>query len=216
MPSELSQRLRAARNYADLRQQDIADACALAGFKVSRSAVAQWEYDDERKTTPSIEQVKVVAKRTGVPLDWLLNDNADVSDVWRAASLGAPMPLAAPPKAPGADRMADAAAKAIEFAALQRRPDLADGFGRVLGHGPLALQPDFLWRNVLVEICTTPPAADTIGAMLMAEQATARKLSKTVILLGGPGAVPHELFGIQVLPASSPDDAAQKLIALCD
>ena len=32
MPSTLSQRLRAARNYADLRQQDIADACALAGY----------------------------------------------------------------------------------------------------------------------------------------------------------------------------------------
>lgn len=38
--SELWERLRAARKYADLRQQDIAVACTPA---VNRAAVAQWE-----------------------------------------------------------------------------------------------------------------------------------------------------------------------------
>ena len=35
MPTTLAQLIKAARNYADLRQQDIADACAAAGHKVS-------------------------------------------------------------------------------------------------------------------------------------------------------------------------------------
>ena len=59
MPTTLAQRIKAARSYADLRQQDIADACTAAGHKVSRSAVAQWEYDDERRTQPSIEHMKI-------------------------------------------------------------------------------------------------------------------------------------------------------------
>lgn len=87
MPTTLAQRIKAARSYADLRQQDIADACTAAGHKVSRSAVARWEYDDERRTQPSIEHMKILAKRTGVPLDWLLNDNADLADIWRFAKL---------------------------------------------------------------------------------------------------------------------------------
>ena len=36
MPTTLAQRIKAARSYADLRQQDIADACTAAGHKVSR------------------------------------------------------------------------------------------------------------------------------------------------------------------------------------
>lgn len=80
MPSQLWQRLRSARNYADLRQQDIADAC---NPKVSRGAVAQWEsIDPNNRTTPSIEQVKEVAKRTDVPFEWLMDDDAEPEQVW--------------------------------------------------------------------------------------------------------------------------------------
>lgn len=217
MPSQLSQRLRAARNYADLRQQDIADACALAGFRVSRSAVAQWEYDDERKTTPSIEQVKVVAKRTGVPLEWLLNEGAEVADVWRAASqTQTPMPLVPTPKSPVTDRLAEAGAKAIEFAVFQRRPDLAAGFGQVIGTAPMAVHPDFLWKNTIINFSMTDASAETIGRILLAEQAAARRMTKALILLNKDAAKDADIYGIRVCAASSPDEAAQKLIQLCD
>ena len=208
MPTTLAQRIKAARNYADLRQQDIADACAAAGHKVSRSAVAQWEYDDERRTQPSIEHMKILAKRTGVPLDWLLNDNADLADIWRFAKLttpapSAPMPLEPAPKSPVTDRFADAFSKAIEFALLQRRPEMAAAFGREFGQGAYRVQPDFVWGN-------------TIGRLLIAEQALSRKLNKVVIELVPTPGEPHEVFGIQVYPVSSPDEAAQRLISLAD
>ena len=208
MPTTLAQRIKAARNYADLRQQDIADACAAAGHKVSRSAVAQWECDDERRTQPSIEHMKILAKRTGVPLDWLLNDNADLADIWRFAKLttpapSAPMPLEPAPKSPVTDRFADAFSKAIEFALLQRRPEMATAFGREFGQGAYRVQPDFVWGN-------------TIGRLLIAEQALSRKLNKVVIELVPTPGEPHEVFGIQVYPVSSPDEAAQRLISLAD
>ena len=221
MPTTLAQRIKAARSYADLRRQDIADACTAAGHKVSRSAVAQWEYDDERRTQPSIEHMKILAKRTGVPLDWLLNDSADLADIWRFAKLtspapSAPMPLEPAPKSPVTDRFADAFSKAIEFALLQRRPDMAAAFGREFGQGEYRVQPDFVWGNTIAEIKTTPPAADTIGRLLMAEQALSRKMRKVVIELSPTPGEPLEIFGIQVYPVSSPDEAAQALLRLTD
>lgn len=217
MGSTLAQRLRAARNYADLRQQDIADACALAGYKLSRSAVAQWEYDDDRRTLPSIDCVKVVAKRTGVPLDYLLNDRAEASftAIAEVVRHGAPAPIAPEPKSPVTDRFSDAYSKAIEFAVLQRKPELAPGFGQVIGQGQFAAQPDFMWKNIVAEFKTHPVGADTVGQMLMLEQAAGGGLTKVVILLDGTASAPYDVFGIRVYPVPSPDVAAEKLISLC-
>lgn len=216
MATTLAQRIKAARNYADLRQQDIADACTLAGIKVSRSAVAQWEYDDERRTQPSIDHVKVVAKRTGVPVDWLLNDNAELADIWRFAKLSEPMPLAPEPKSPVTDRFADAYAKAVEFAVLQRKPEMASAFGRVFGHGAFIIAPDFIWGNTVIELKTSQPTTETIGRLLTTEQALSRRLEKVVITLSATPTAPHDVFGIRVYPVTSPDEAAQKIIAICE
>lgn len=218
MTTTLAQRIKAARSYADLRQQDIADACAQAGIKVSRSAVAQWEYDDERRTQPSIDHIKIVAKRTGVPLEWLLNDSAELADIWRFAKMHdappAPMPVAPAPQSPVTDRFSDAYSKAIEFAVLQRKPDMAAAFGRRIGQSDMSIQPDFVWGNVIAEFKTRPVGSDTVGHLLMAEQALARKVSKVVILLSPEQELPSEVFGITVYPVSSPDQAAEKLISL--
>ena len=46
MATELWQRIKTARKYADLRQQDVAVACGI-----SRGAVAQWEYEDAARRT---------------------------------------------------------------------------------------------------------------------------------------------------------------------
>ena len=54
MPSELWQRLRAAREHAKLTQQQIADACG-----VSREAVSQWEAKDPAKRkTPGVPRLR--------------------------------------------------------------------------------------------------------------------------------------------------------------
>ena len=77
--SELWQRLRQARKFADLTQQDLADACS-----VTRGAVGQWEAAEiEHRTKPTTEHLITVARVTRVPLEWLLNDTSDLNALWR-------------------------------------------------------------------------------------------------------------------------------------
>ena len=95
-------------------------------------------------------------------------------------------------------------------------PVLHAAFGREFGQGGYRVQPDFVWGNTIAEIKTTPPATDTIGRLLMAEQALSRKMRKVVIELSPAPGEPHEIFGIQVYPVSSPDEAAQALLRLTD
>lgn len=77
--SELWERLRQARRYADMTQNDLSKLCG-----VSRGAVALWEAaDPEHRTKPTTDHLIEVAKATGVPLEWLLNDASDINDIWR-------------------------------------------------------------------------------------------------------------------------------------
>lgn len=82
MPSELWQRLRAARRYADLAQKDIARAVGL-----TRSAVAQWEASEpEHRTKPSVDHLMIVSRVTKAPLEWLMNDASRLDDLYKLAS----------------------------------------------------------------------------------------------------------------------------------
>ena len=99
MPSQLWERLRAARRYADLTQREVAIAVGL-----TRSAVAQWEAAEaEQRTRPSAEHLIVFSKLTKAPLEWLMNDASRLDDLYKLASEndGMPSPSAqAPPKVP--------------------------------------------------------------------------------------------------------------------
>jgi len=81
MPSTLPQLIQAARRYAQLSQQGLADKVG-----VSRPAVSHWENDNPGKgTAPTRENIVAISKATGAPLDWLLSDESDVSDTaWLA------------------------------------------------------------------------------------------------------------------------------------
>ena len=82
MPSELWQRLRAARRFADLAQKDIARAVGL-----TRSAVAQWEAaEPEHRTKPSVDHLMIVSRVTKAPLEWLLNDASRLEDLYKLAA----------------------------------------------------------------------------------------------------------------------------------
>lgn len=77
--SELWQRLRQARKYSDLTQADLANACG-----VTRGAVALWEAaEPEHRTKPTTDHLITIAKTTGAPLEWLLNDVADLNALWK-------------------------------------------------------------------------------------------------------------------------------------
>ena len=79
MATQLWQRLRQARRYADLTQADLAAKCG-----VSRGAVALWEAEEpEHRTKPTTDHVLAIASNTGVPLEWLLNDASRLEDIWR-------------------------------------------------------------------------------------------------------------------------------------
>lgn len=94
--SELWQRLRQARRYADQTQAQLAQCCG-----VSRGAVALWEAaEPEHRTKPTIDHLMAVSKCTGVPLEWLLNDASDVDDIWRLSEFGAHPAAPAPPSDP--------------------------------------------------------------------------------------------------------------------
>lgn len=79
MTTQLWQRLRQARRYADLTQTDLAGKCG-----VSRGAVALWEAEEpEHRTRPTTDHLIAISKATNVPLDWLLNDASRLEDLWR-------------------------------------------------------------------------------------------------------------------------------------
>lgn len=92
MHTELWQRLRQARRYADMTQADLAKHCG-----VSRGAVALWEAaEPEHRTKPTTDHLIAVSKATRVPLEWLLNDASDINAVWRLnGEFGAPAPVVA-------------------------------------------------------------------------------------------------------------------------
>lgn len=88
MASEFWQRLRQARRYADMTQQDLAERC-----EVTRGAVALWEASEpEHRTKPTTEHCITVAKTCGVPLEWLLNDSSDLDSIWRLSEFGGKTP----------------------------------------------------------------------------------------------------------------------------
>lgn len=94
--SELWQRLRTARRYADLTQTDLGRACG-----VSRSAVAFWESETaEQRTRPTLEHMVTISKSTGAPLEWLMNDSSRLEDLLHVAEAPA-RPAGAAPVSPG-------------------------------------------------------------------------------------------------------------------
>ena len=213
MASELWQRLRTARKYADLRQEDISRVC-----KVTRSAVAQWEAKEpEKRTTPAIDQVREIAKLCRLPLEWLLNDSANTDDVWEIGKLYTPSATQAPMLTPG-NRLDSAFEKAIEFDLLQRKPELAEGFGRGLPLANTSLKPDFWYGKTVIEIKTSDRAiVETCGQLLLIEKAIGGKCHKAVLVYGPADqtvlSAYAAAFGIDIVPVASPADAANYIVA---
>lgn len=79
MATQMWQRLRQARRFADLTQSALALQCGI-----SRGAVALWEAEEpEHRTKPTTDHLIAVAKVTGVPLEWLMNDASELDAIWR-------------------------------------------------------------------------------------------------------------------------------------
>lgn len=209
MKSELWQRLKAARDYADKRQEDIAKACG-----VSRGAVALWErHIPEKRTRPDVRQIQVIAKVTGVPVEWLLNDNAEPSDVWRigAEAKKTPTTTAIPALVKG--KHLSLFANAVEFELMQRAPQRLSGLGATIG--PVVI--DFAWGKHLV-VFAEGDDIDKIGRLLAAERVSGGSHKKHLVIWSAPG-VPSALppiFGVEVTTVSPPAEAAAYIASLAD
>lgn len=143
MKSELWQRLRQARRFADLTQSDLAAKCG-----VTRGAVALWEAAEaEHRTRPTTEHLITVSDVTGVPLDWLLNDAADLEAVWRVG---------------------------MEFNDARRAPGTSPRPAKAapVAHNSL---PDLLQNGHLFVFANTPEQASDKLAQLLVTSTTAKK-----------------------------------------
>jgi len=204
MASQLWQRIRAARKYGDLRQQDVAEACG-----VSRPAVAQWEYEDEtRRTRPSIDQMKALAKRSGVPFDWLLNDSANLEDVWQYAKVSAKqIPEPVRQEVPDNSFVKDIIDELVKMQFYKAIP----GFYRTIGESNTSVRADFVLDNHIFEF-KNRFSMDAVALLLMVEKALGTQATKVLMVREEiPEAQADQIektFGVTVLPVTSAWDAA--------
>ena len=78
MASDLWQRIRAARRYAQKTQEQLA-----ADVGVSKAAISLWEArTPAHRTTPTRENLSALSKATGAPLHFLIDDNMAVDALW--------------------------------------------------------------------------------------------------------------------------------------
>lgn len=76
MSSFLWQRIRAARKWAKLTQQQVADQLGI-----TREAISLWE-NASKGIHPELSRLQAFSRITGAPLSWLVDDNADLEDAW--------------------------------------------------------------------------------------------------------------------------------------
>lgn len=76
---ELWQRIRKARAHARLTQQQIADL-----FDIKRESVAQWESArPENRTECPLQKLQVIAAKTKVDPNWLINNSGDPPGIYK-------------------------------------------------------------------------------------------------------------------------------------
>lgn len=81
--SELWERLRAARHYAQRTQREVALALG-----VTRGAVALWESEDPgNRTTPRADQLQIIANMLNVPVEFFLDDSFAPTEIWKASDI---------------------------------------------------------------------------------------------------------------------------------
>lgn len=134
--SELWQRLRAMRRYADLRQIDVAKRIGK-----SRATIALWEsHLATIRTMPSAEDVRKYCEICNVSFAYAMDNRSHVDDVYKMASVGREAPAVAAP--------APAAIAAPALSSKQAMPSIE----QLLTH----------WSDLNRKVLTAEAALDTL------------------------------------------------------
>lgn len=219
MTSELWQRLREARKFANKTQLDMAKAAG-----VTRSGYAFWETPDaDSRTRPNSDQIVALCKLTKVPVDWLLDDKANVSDIWRD---GGPATVVRereqPPPSSNPDRVQQRFWAAVEYIVTSRDPSRDSAFGQVVRAGAIELQADYLWQNTLAVFTRSAGDSEllqTISYTLTVARA-ARMREPLLLVLVRSDEPPSEamvesarrFLGVQITAVETPEKAAALLL----
>lgn len=235
--SELWQRLRAARRFADLRQQDVSDELTKRGRPKSRATIALWESAEPSiRTEPGAEDVRTLAEIYGVPVAFIMDNGAHPDDVWRlkddkGATSTTPSAVREPTPAYASmhttalgldDRRALNFWSAVEFNVVERNPSLAECF---MHNTPQKVAPDFLKDGnavVFASDCATPQSilSAAMTVLLHSDRASGHTLVKHVLVFVGKGAPifnegeVEKQWGTHVRQVDNLKDASKYLAAL--
>lgn len=228
--SQLWQRLRAARKFADLTQAQLAAVC-----NVTRSGYAFFESsDDNARTRPNTDQIMAIAKLTKVPIDWLLNDASEPGDVWKIGVFAgsAPKPVATaghagttPCLVRKPDRREETFWRAVEYSVSMQDPHRAEAFDVLLPTDGIGMRARYQHERVLACFCT-PSDEDTLtfymGRLFLYERSLQRSMSKHLLVWtrGEQGLdlatyieVAQKLFGVTVKEVQTAEEAAAYLLS---
>ena len=193
MASELWQRLRMIRKVTDKRQHEMAK---LLGMTRSGYAFHETPHPESR-TTPNVDQLRTIAKETGVPLEWIVSDESDVNDLWRmrAGELSAKVALAREvrsrgeqPRAATEDRMRETFWRAVEYQVV------ATSIGAVDGFDPEEIRPglklDYLRGRLAAVFVSSSSAAEALcgaGRLLIVAAVLRCKLDMRLLVWARDG-----------------------------
>jgi DNA-binding XRE family transcriptional regulator len=204
MPSELWQRLREVRKYADKTQAAMAKAVG-----VTRSGYAFWENSDpEQRTRPNVEQAVIICELTGVPVEWLLDDRSDVNDLWRGTFTKHPAQTKEPePPAyasPPSDRAQQRFWAAVEYAVTAKDPARDTAFGQVARAGAVEMILDYLYNGTAAVFSRS--AADEDLVRVIGYLLTAARITKATSL--------HILVNSEELPSPGLLESARRFLSV--
>lgn len=219
MASELWQRLREVRKFADKTQADMAKIA-----NITRSGYAFWENSDpEQRTLPNVDQATAICKATGVPVSWLLDDSSDINDLWRGEfkSKATVTSEPEPPVCATSDRAQQRFWAAVEYAVTAADPARDAAFGHEVRAGAVQMVLDYLHNGQAAVFSRSSSDEDltrVIGYLLTA--ARAAKLTGLHILVNAeeppsPGLVEsaRRFLGVSIHHATTPDQAAAVLLS---
>lgn len=206
----LWQRLREARRRAGLTQADIAQAVG-----VSRAAVTMWESSNpDVRTTPTPENLILLARRLAVPTGWLMTGSADAPPL--AVSDHVPRAWPQQPKDP---RQEQNFWRGVEFTVCAERPEMADGFAT-------QSTVDFVLGDIAIEFASATDASlsqvveSRLGRLLIAEKMAGRELRKHLLVRAPDPHLPEPLgslaaqVGVRVQLITNMHDAARFITEL--